>query len=75
MQKTEITCDGCGKDLTYTGNCVDYRLALYNENIQSRGVAVTAMMKRPRIKRDAHFCGVRCLRLWLDKNHPIKEQS
>ena len=31
MQKTEITCDGCGRDLTYTGNCEDYRLALVND--------------------------------------------
>jgi hypothetical protein len=24
----------------------------------------------PAIRRDAHFCGVDCLRTWLDKNYP-----
>ena len=42
-KRTEITCDGCGNDLTTTSNCRDYRLALLNEDILSGGGCVTAM--------------------------------
>lgn len=67
MRVTKITCDGCGRDLSSTGNCEDYRLALVNEQIRSRGGVVTAMAKYPAIERDAHFCGLGCLRKWLDR--------
>lgn len=65
MKETKITCDGCGKDLTTTGNSVDYRLALVNEAIPSGGGAVTDMMVYPPIERNVHFCGMRCLKAWL----------
>lgn len=67
MKKIEITCDACGKDLTETGNCVDYRLALINENIQSVGGFVTSAMRYPAIKHNAHFCGMKCLKQWVDE--------
>lgn len=67
MKTLTVICDSCGRDLTTTGNCVDYRIALVNENIQSRGGAVTAMMAYPHLKRDAHFCGVKCLVTWVQE--------
>lgn len=61
----EIICDGCGQDLTTTGNCVDYRLCLENEGIPSRGGIVTAMAAYPALERDAYFCDMRCLLKWI----------
>ena len=60
----EIKCDGCGRDLTSTGNCEDYRLALIVERIPSRGGAVTAMAVYPPISQNAYFCGLSCLKDW-----------
>ncbi len=64
MNETKITCDTCGQDLTTTGNCVDYRLALVPEHIPSWGGCVTSMHIEPPIERSAHFCGVQCLAKW-----------
>lgn len=69
-QKVEILCDGCGNDLSETSNCVDYRLALSNEAVPNYSNFATLMGVSPAIKRDAHFCGVDCLRSWLDKTYP-----
>lgn len=62
-----ITCDGCGIDLTYTGNSVDYRLRLTSETKghPHDGGAVTDMMIYPAIERDQIFCDLRCLRRWV----------
>ena len=66
MPKTvEIKCDQCGRDLSATENCVDYRLALLNQEIPSRGGAVTSMMRYPPLDQDAYFCGTRCLKAWV----------
>lgn len=69
MQTIEIKCDECEADLTYTGNCVDYRLVLAPENIAIRpGVgAVTAMGIYPDLKRPHHFCRLACLDRWRDR--------
>lgn len=65
MPKTiEIKCDGCGRDLTRTSNCEDYRLALVVERIPSVGGVVTAMAAYPPIEQNAYFCGLDCLRGW-----------
>jgi len=69
---TQITCDGCGGDLTYTGNSVGYRLALINEHLPTdpRVKVVTDMgIPRP-ISDNAHFCGIGCLNRWLNKKYP-----
>lgn len=67
----KITCDGCGADMTYTGNSVDYYLRLTTGSPQSwymkegrNGGAVTDMMIYPPIKGDHHFCGLECLDRW-----------
>jgi hypothetical protein len=61
---TLVTCDTCGKDITHTGNCVDYRLVLKSEAIPPRpgGGSVTAMMVYPPVSREYVFCGLDCLR-------------
>ncbi len=67
-EQTKITCDLCSKDLTFTGNCVDYRLKLMDEIIPPYGSSVTAMMRYPSLKDGSrHFCGIVCLRGWMQK--------
>lgn len=69
MSKTvEIKCDGCGHDLTRSTNYVDYRLALVSELISNPCGVGTLMMKYPAIDAAAYFCGLQCLRKWIDHN-------
>lgn len=62
----EVTCDGCGADLTYTGNSVDYRLVLDAEPKPTAPDvnAVTDMLIPRPIARKHHFCALRCLDNW-----------
>jgi len=70
MQETKITCDGCGNDLTYTGNEEEYRLALNLERktIHPDITYVTSMYFIPPIKKNKHFCGIECIEKWLEQN-------
>jgi hypothetical protein len=63
---TQITCDGCGQDLTTTGNSVDYRLALRNEEIPIGYDTVTDYHIYPPLEKNAYFCNLNCLRRWLE---------
>lgn len=69
MSATEpvVTCDGCGKDLTVTGNCQDYRLVLGNQSIPPRRGFVTAMHIPPPIDGAKHFCRLKCLDDWRSR--------
>lgn len=69
MPKTvNVKCDGCELDLTTTGNSIDYRIALLNQRIPSRGGIVTDMMAYPVLPDDAYFCSQSCLRRWVDEH-------
>jgi hypothetical protein len=74
MEEHRIMCDACGFDLTSTSNAGDYRLALCNQSIAPSSNPVSLMGFYPAIERDAHFCGVDCLRWWLNKNYPVSER-
>lgn len=65
--KSSVTCDACGRDLTSTGNNIDWRLALVPQRIPSRGGIVTDMMIPPAIEETAHFCEIACLEAWFVK--------
>lgn len=67
----KVTCDACGNDLTCTSNMEDWRLSLRNVALSAYGnAAVTCMAVYPAIQEDADFCGINCLREWLDKHYP-----
>lgn len=73
-ETTEIKCDQCGKDLTYTGNCQDYYLVLGSASKApwflkdgERGGVLTSMAIRPPVSRTHHFCGFGCLDAWRDE--------
>lgn len=68
MKTEEVTCDGCGADLTTRTNSVDYRLVLASESKPGRGAGFyTDMMKYPPVKRTHHFCTLSCLDHWRDR--------
>lgn len=73
--KTTYTCDQCDKDLTYTGNCVDYRIGVYAENIPTRSCSVTLMNIEPPFDHDIHFCGVVCMKEYFMKMWSPKETA
>lgn len=70
METHKITCDHCGRNLSSTSNCIDWRLALRNEEIPSRDGMVTTVMRYPAFDRDHHFCGIGCLVRWIRKKVP-----
>ena len=58
---TTVTCDGCTRDISTTGNSVDWRLALLNQMVPSRGGFVTDMMIYPiLVEGDMYFCSLWC---------------
>jgi len=69
----EIYCDGCGDNLSASGNSIDYRLSLIVERIAPHDGPLTDVMRYPPIKKDCHFCDLRCLRNWLDSKTAAKE--
>ena len=78
----KVTCDQCEHDLTYTGNCEDWRLVLTYEaqtpwyvREGMRGGAVTAMAIAPPVDRTYTFCDLGCLAAWLARTHPKAIES
>jgi hypothetical protein len=72
---TKVTCDQCAHDLTYTGNCEDWRLVLDYEAQEFCGGAVTSMAISPPLNRAYIFCGLGCLASWLATKHPTAIES
>lgn len=72
--EAKVICDGCGRDITTTGNSLDYRLRLTSESKtpwfvaqgQTMG-AVTDLMIYPAIQGDKHFCDLGCLGSWMEQ--------
>jgi hypothetical protein len=63
---TTTLCDGCSRDLTYTGNCEDYYLTLAptsKRHFPGAG-SVTLMAIYPPLDRTHTFCGLECLTYW-----------
>jgi len=69
MENIKITCDNCERDITYTGNSIDWRIALINERVPISPdlTCVADMMIYPPLKHDCHFCGKECLKSWINK--------
>lgn len=71
-KEVEIRCDQCSSDLTYTGNSIDYRLALLVERlpIHPNARVVTDVGRYRPIEHDAYFCGAHCLAKWVSEKFP-----
>lgn len=77
MRTTEIKCDNCGCDLTYTGNSVDYRVVLSSEGkapwFEREGLsggAMTDVAIADPFPKTRHFCNETCLAVWVAKKYP-----
>lgn len=75
MKTIKIDCDTCKRDITYTGNSIDWRLAIHNEQVPSRGGSVTDMMIYPIFDSDYYFCSDRCFRDWVKLHYGLKESN
>ena len=63
----EIKCDQCNEDLTCSKGATKYKLTLSCEKCPSDGPCVSLLLVLPPIERDYHFCGLKCLFLWIDE--------
>ena len=71
MDKTvkSITCDSCEKQMIKsTKNPHEFGLVLSCQdfNINKSGMQYS-VLQYPIIKRDHHFCGLDCLKTWIEK--------
>lgn len=73
MQKTEINCDYCGTDLTYSRGVYDYALCLKNRRLVVEGSCVIDYFSYPPIEHDCDFCGIGCLEKWVKNKIQSKE--
>lgn len=65
MRNEKVSCDSCGRDITTSGNSIDYRIVLQSEVVPFEGIGCTDMMIWPQIKGAKHFCGITCLKTWV----------
>lgn len=73
MNHRSTTCDGCEADLTFTGNCVDYRLLVTSESIPNPSGVALLVASYPAIDRPHHFCGWACFDKWYEKRKAVKK--
>jgi len=83
MSRTsEVHCDKCGADITYTSNSVDYRVVLgsegkspwYQKEGLSGGVMTEVMIYDP-FPQLRHFCNEVCLAIWVRDQYPNAEAA
>lgn len=66
MKKEQITCDGCGKDLTASGEWDCWTFVLTDEPLPKRaGTALVGAQRRTSVlpNGQVHACSLDCLRL------------
>jgi len=61
MKRIIISCDECGRD----------QLPGFYLELRSNFVECAGLTFIPELEDNVYFCGIRCLRRWLDKNYPI----
>lgn len=64
--KVECFCDLCKRDLSITSNCIDFRISIQSEKIPVQNGAVTLMHIEPPLDGPIHFCGVGCMKKYLE---------
>lgn len=79
-ETSQVVCDACGNDLTYTGNSEDYYLVLSSASKLpwylregERGGFVTDMAIAPPMAKTGHFCGHKCLEDWIERRRQERD--
>jgi hypothetical protein len=68
MGKTiQIKCDGCDHDLTYSKGGYDHCLVLEDREYGPNSQVVLGYMTYPEIQNDCYFCGIKCLKKWIQE--------
>lgn len=65
----KVLCDFCKKDISLTGNSVDWRIRLDNQEVPCYDGPVTDALIYPSLSRGYDFCGVACLKNFI--NHEL----
>ncbi len=68
MEIRKVECDHCKRDLTNTSNSIDWSIRVINRQIPVQGGYVTDMYIKRDLKHDLDFCGLGCLKKWMEKN-------
>lgn len=75
----KITCDNCGRDITWTDSSEDYRIILGIESIHANTSMVYDVAISPALNRTYYFCGAyqpNCLLTWAKNDmRPCTEQT
>jgi hypothetical protein len=69
MKDTKICCDNCGKQLNIDSSYpANYGLQLKSVNygVNTSGVRYAILME-PSFKGERDFCGISCLKEWIEK--------
>ena len=67
METRKVECDHCKCDLTETKGVDDYSLRLVLRTIPNTGAIHIDVLVRPPIVRNMDFCGLGCLKKWLEE--------
>jgi len=62
-REIKVTCDHCGKDITASQNCDDFRIVVCSERLPTRfpDLPVTDMYIENPVPKNLYFCGWGCL--------------
>lgn len=62
----KIFCDNCSNEITYSYGCQNYCLKLSNHTMPNYSSITCDIMIYPPIDSTKHFCGLGCLKKWLE---------
>lgn len=68
MKQIKITCDNCMNDITQTDATPAYRIELQAKPMPHSTSFIHDLCVMPPIDREMYFCGVGCLKQWVNKN-------
>ena len=68
MKKTEITCDSCERKIERQIGYSTHFLSLSNMYMSPGGGVSYDVMELPILDDDLYFCGIGCLKNWINKN-------
>ena len=74
MQKTEIFCDNCNKNITLSeGGLTDYIIVVDN-GYRINNLEIFSGILKPPVDHKSHFCDIQCLYEWIMKR-PVDKKG
>lgn len=72
--ETKLYCDNCLRDLTTRGPMPGYSIRLTCRAIPNEGGAEFSTFVYPEFEGQKDFCGLGCLRSWLNKQEAKRDE-